>query len=180
MLRHIPNTCTYQTGTALIISLSILLVLTILGVSALSTSSLEEKMAGNTRDAHVAFEVAEEALRSAEQYLESIATTGDFDDAGAGGLFTEKDNNAEAWSVEANWSSAVAVTTDADVARAPQYIIQLLDAKAGQILDPNVDVNSYNSTSGIGDVTIFQITARGYGVSPNSRVMLQTYYSRLF
>lgn len=180
MKRYSPNTCTRQTGSALIISLSILLVLTILGVSALSTSSLEEKMAGNTRDAHVAFEVAEEALRSAEAYLESIATTGDFNDTGTSGLFTEKDSNPEAWSVEANWSSAATATTNADVARAPQFIIQLLDAKAGQIIDPNMDVNSYNSTSGIGDVTIFQITARGYGVSPNSRVMLQTYYSRLF
>ena len=43
-----------QNGVALIVSLIILLILSILGVQSLQTSTLEEKMAGNFRDNKVA------------------------------------------------------------------------------------------------------------------------------
>lgn len=45
-------------------SLVILLILTILGVTAMSTSFLEEKMSGNTQEGTRAFEVAESGLQS--------------------------------------------------------------------------------------------------------------------
>ena len=62
-----------QGGAALIMSLMILLILTILGVTAMGTSSLEEKMAGNTQEMTRAFEVAESGLAS------SLGVTGNFD-----------------------------------------------------------------------------------------------------
>ena len=43
-----------QTGSALIIALSILVVLTLLGVASMQGSSLQEKMAGNSRDSQIA------------------------------------------------------------------------------------------------------------------------------
>ncbi|HDK45694.1 MAG TPA: PilX protein, partial [Actinobacteria bacterium] len=55
-----------QRGTALIVSLLILLVLTILGVAAMSTTTMEEKMAGNSRKIDLAFQSAESALRDAQ------------------------------------------------------------------------------------------------------------------
>lgn len=60
-----------QNGAALIVSLIILLVLTLLGVASMQTTTLEERMAGNLRDTSVSFEAAEAGLRSAEGYLES-------------------------------------------------------------------------------------------------------------
>lgn len=54
-----------ERGTALILSLIILMILTILGITAISTSSLEEKMSGNVQEGTRAFEVAESALQSA-------------------------------------------------------------------------------------------------------------------
>lgn len=53
-----------ERGTALILSLVILMILTILGITAMSTSSLEEKMSGNTQEGTRAFEVAESGLQS--------------------------------------------------------------------------------------------------------------------
>ncbi|HHJ80723.1 MAG TPA: hypothetical protein ENJ65_03725 [Candidatus Tenderia electrophaga] len=56
-----------QTGSALIISLLILLVMTLLGISAMSTSTLEEKMAANDRNQKMSFMNAELTLTNSEE-----------------------------------------------------------------------------------------------------------------
>jgi len=55
-----------QRGSALIISLVILLVLTLIGITGMQTTVLEEKMSGNFRDKNIAFQAAESAMRDAE------------------------------------------------------------------------------------------------------------------
>jgi type IV pilus assembly protein PilX len=54
-----------ERGAALIMSLVILLILTVLGITAMGTSSLEQKMAGNTQEANRAFQAAESGLNQA-------------------------------------------------------------------------------------------------------------------
>lgn len=54
-----------QRGTALIMSMVILMILTILGITAMGTASLEEKMSGNTQEATRAFQAAESGLNEA-------------------------------------------------------------------------------------------------------------------
>ena len=58
-----------QKGAALVVSLILLLIMTIIGVTSLRTTTLEEKMAGNMRDKSLAFQAAEAALRDAEMAL---------------------------------------------------------------------------------------------------------------
>lgn len=58
---HVPNARSQQ-GAALVMALVILLILTLLGVTAMGTSSLEEKMAGNIQEATRAFEAGESGL----------------------------------------------------------------------------------------------------------------------
>ncbi len=53
-----------ERGTALVMAMVILLILTIIGVTALNTTSLEAKMAGNIQDTNFAFEAAESGLAS--------------------------------------------------------------------------------------------------------------------
>jgi Tfp pilus assembly protein PilX len=53
-----------ERGTALIMSLVILMILTILGITAMSTATLQERMSGNIQEGTRAFEVAESALQS--------------------------------------------------------------------------------------------------------------------
>lgn len=55
----------HQHGTVLVASLVILLILTILGISAMGTSTLEQKMSGNIQEATHAFESAESGLNQA-------------------------------------------------------------------------------------------------------------------
>lgn len=55
----------YQNGTVLIMSMIILMILTLLGITAMGTASLEEKMSGNTQEHTKAFEAAESGLNAA-------------------------------------------------------------------------------------------------------------------
>lgn len=61
--------CLRQRGFALIVSMLILLVLTILVINAVRNTSLNEKMAGNYMDRTRAQQAAEQALRQAEALL---------------------------------------------------------------------------------------------------------------
>lgn len=63
--RFVPLAGRYERGTALIMSLVILMILTILGITAMSTASLEERMSGNTQESTRAFEAAESGLNQA-------------------------------------------------------------------------------------------------------------------
>jgi len=60
-------------GGALIISLVILLIMTILGLTAMQTTMLQERMAGNMKDRNMAFQATEAALRTGENWVEANA-----------------------------------------------------------------------------------------------------------
>lgn len=51
-----------QTGAALVVSLVILLLLSVIGISALTGTALESKMAGNVQEMNRAFQAAETGL----------------------------------------------------------------------------------------------------------------------
>ena len=58
-----------QQGSVLIISLMLLLVMTIIGVSSMQNSMLEEKMAANEKNQKLTFQDAETSLTRAENIL---------------------------------------------------------------------------------------------------------------
>lgn len=168
-----------QTGAALIVALSILLILTILGVSAMSTTALQERISGNARDADIAFEAAEAALRAGETAIDAMTTTTGFN--GTNGLYAAN-TSPEAWTVPGNWTTSgksVSASYSLTSAHPPKYMIQLTTssiAAPGTVtsLEP---INYTNNPPPIGGgVTVYQVTAQGYGLSANSRVMLQSYY----
>ncbi len=60
-----------ERGSVLLVSLMILLMLTILGLAAVQTTTLEERMAGNSSEQSRAFQAAEAALRDAEAEIDA-------------------------------------------------------------------------------------------------------------
>jgi len=66
-----------QRGMALVFALIVLLILTILGVSALRTSSLEQLMSGNTQEQTRAFEAADSGLSRALNDIKTSTTSVD-------------------------------------------------------------------------------------------------------
>ncbi|KZY30693.1 hypothetical protein A3752_06030 [Oleiphilus sp. HI0081] len=57
-LNNIPR----QQGAALVISLIILIVMTLVGVSSMSTSLVQEKMAANAQNTNITFQAAESSV----------------------------------------------------------------------------------------------------------------------
>jgi type IV pilus assembly protein PilX len=61
-----------EQGAVLIVSLIFLVILTMLGVTAMTGTTMEERIAGNTRDQGLAFQAAEAALRDARRDINGL------------------------------------------------------------------------------------------------------------
>ena len=64
-----PHHCQQQTGSALILSLVLLLLLTMTAVAGVSDSIVQERMANNVKRANDVFQAAESGLRHVEQQV---------------------------------------------------------------------------------------------------------------
>jgi type IV pilus assembly protein PilX len=70
MLREPPLHRPHERGAILVTSLLLLLVLTIIGLTAMQMTRMQERMSGNARDMNLAFQGAESALRAGERQLQ--------------------------------------------------------------------------------------------------------------
>lgn len=177
-----PHRLHRQRGVALFISLVLLLVLTIIGVSAVQTTSLEERMARNTHDSVLAFQAAEAALREAESFLQAnINSTAGFTPAGNNGLWRAADyGQTERWRQAGIWTGAnsvEALTAVDNVAEQPRYIVEWV-ATVQRSENPSLLGSSYSTL--FDRIEVFRITARGVGGSANARVVLQSTYGLIF
>lgn len=173
-----------NTGVALFISLVLLLVLTILGVSVVQTTSLEIRMARNEHDSLLAFQAAESALRDAETMLEATTSVFAFNDTGVGGLWDQPDlGDPNRWEDAAIWGDGRTIIAPTAIAGTPGQAQPrfMVEHVASVQRDENAyqQDNEYNSAGTADSVEVFRITALGTGGSPNSRVMLQTTYGRI-
>ena len=165
-----------QSGSVLIISLIVMLVLTILGVSGMKSAVLEEKMAGNVRNTHLAFEAT---LREAEQYIEdNIVSVNNFDTDGSDGLYDK--SQQKLWN-NINWDSSDSIEytnfdTSYSVKTPPRYVIEHLATNQDNLDTLNLD--NYGQGTGAGRVELFLITARATGSSGNNIVLLQATYGK--
>ena len=168
-----------QSGAVLVVSLVILLVVTMLAISSMQSSSLEERMAGNTNDRNLAFQSTESALREAEVFVEGIASLGNF--TGSAGLFGRTDAEPS-YADAATWSSTsnhVVAGTDFGSYEAPRYFVKNLTTVTGT--EGALNMSGYGDNKGTGDITVFRITARGTGASADSaEVILRSQYGRIF
>jgi type IV pilus assembly protein PilX len=164
-----------QRGSTLIICLVFLLILTMIGISSIQNSTLQEQMAGSARDYNSAFQAAEFALRKGEEYLQQ-ATLGAF--TGSGGRYTICGDPASTapecsppdWRNKSStgWVNQTGV---ANVDSQPQYIIE----KYPLIVDVNAPLDADTVPP---KIDMYRITARGYGVSENSMIVLQSAFRR--
>jgi type IV pilus assembly protein PilX len=170
-----------QRGASLVIALMFLIVLTVLGLVAARSSTVQERMAGNDRDRAIAFEAAEAALRDAElDVRQNLTPAAPFDAACTDGLCRPSGVATANWD-SISWAGATSriygVRTGAGayplaVANPPRYIVELMD---------DVDARSGNTIkvqpgASVGKATPFRITARGWGRRPGTQVELQSVY----
>jgi len=120
-----------QKGAALIITLMLLVIMTILGVSAVTTTTMEEKMSGATINKHVSFQAAEAAMRAAEVIVNTLSQDTVFN--GTGGFYSTTlfaDANFPIWEFEGtpaiNWQTITSVPTGGtgEPVQSPEWIIE--------------------------------------------------------
>lgn len=158
----------HQSGVVLPISMIMLLLLTLISITASQVTGIEEKMAGNSRDTNIAFQAAEAALRGGETFL-TQATLPTFTATGTNGLYSETatpPRHSDDWSSfnTVNYSAASLSHT----ASAPLYVIQQLNS----IGSGTLDAGNYSENE------LYRITARGVGGTNTAVVVLQSVYKR--
>ncbi len=167
-----------QQGAVLIVSLLMLLVMTIIGLSAMRSTTLEEKMAGNYRNNNIAFQAAEAALRDGENDVASIpCSTGcarsplisglnDFDSGCSYGLCAGwsptiwKDTTKMAKAV--SFGTYTGATSIPEVASPPAYLVE-----GRKCMGPGWQSWKY----------CYRITAIGYGGTQSAQRVLQEVYT---
>ena len=172
-----------QNGIVLIMVLSLLVALTILGVSSMSSSTLETRMANNFQDRNHAFQAAEAALREGERLVETSNFTGaEFSNNCANGLCqcttTACDFNGNSaqtfWEQDTVWLTStmhkIYSTSNLGVSTPALYIIEHM----GNVC-PDTDASCVTTST---DPRMFRITSIGYGSTVNAKVMLQSTYKK--
>ena len=105
--RTLPIGRARQRGAALFVALILLVILTLIGVTAARMQTVEERMAQNDDNHQLAMQSAEAALRQAEQAVISAAPWATNFAADAGGTYELQDEIAGAGSIvdQPNWTA---------------------------------------------------------------------------
>ena len=171
-----------NTGVVLFICLVMLLLLTLLGVSSVQTTSLEQIMARNAVDANIAFQAAESALREGEDFVENLTNTQSFDASGANnnGLYDDAGpGNRPNWR-NITWNSGlghrVSSTGVTGTVRPPEYIVERVTVVIPQ--GDSLNLDNIGSELGTGTTQIFRVTARGQGATVDSQALVQSTYGK--
>lgn len=177
-----------QQGAVLIVSLVLLVLMTIVAVTGMRRTTIEEHMAGNLRDQTVAFQAAEAALRDAEAYLADLlassVTLPPFN--GSNGLYTTstslmKNVRSPTWWKDSNNSTltyrgTLNVSGKLILAEKPRYIIEQMEVDLGEdssATSNNSVVFGRKAEAVNRTQVLYRITAYGQGVNDASSVILQ-------
>jgi type IV pilus assembly protein PilX len=174
-----------QKGAVLVVSLVLLAVLTMLGVTGMMSTSLEEKMAGNTRDRNVAFQAGETGLRDAEGWIATLVNEPDPDSTASEGVYDALGldlaaQNATWWTDASHaktYGDDSGASALAGVATQPRYVIEYR-----AFVPDSFDVGFATPTGR----TFYTVTARGTGAQADAggdaitTTVLQTRYAKRF
>lgn len=165
----------HQRGAALIIGLIMLLILTLLGVTAISNVTLQERMSGSLADRSRAFQAAEIALRQAEDHVNGkISPQPDEgeseddeegeeggEDEGQAGLYDLNTGNPQPDPYDlSKWDEGYLASSD----------INGLSTAARYRIERQIKISDSQPT-------MYRLTAIGYGNRPGTSVVLQTTFS---
>ncbi|AGA91846.1 Tfp pilus assembly protein PilX [Thioflavicoccus mobilis 8321] len=173
-----------QRGMVLVIGLIFLLLLTIIGTTAIRTSTLDERMAENLRDRNLAFQAAEAALRDAEQDISGGGArvingfTGFTVDCGASTSGNPMDDGLCYNGASGDYTTDIWTTVDMTAAPSVEYGRFTSEGSLPNLsVQPRYIIEGIHRTvSGCTDNRYYRVTARAQGESANTVVWLQATY----
>ncbi len=177
-----------QSGIALAIALIFLLLMTIIGVSAMSTSALQEKMAGNLKDKHWSFAQAESGITEGDRVLCEVYTgrIPAIDPSNVtDGLYRASTTGDPVWNT-VDWASGTDLithtgwpgnnylsdTTKQYIAGPTKYIIE----EVQEVTDGLKGGFGYSNTGK--SRMLYRVTSRGVGGTANAVTMLQSTFAK--
>jgi type IV pilus assembly protein PilX len=177
-----------QSGIALAIALVFLLLMTIIGVSAMSTSALQEKMAGNLKDKHWSFSQAESGITEGERILCEVypgripsIDPGNTTD----GLYRTSNTGIPIWET-IDWTAGTDVF--AHTSWATGYYISeptrsFVAAPAKFVIEEVQEVRdglkgSFGYSNSGKSRMLYRVTSRGVGGTANAVTILQTTFAK--
>lgn len=142
-----------ESGSALIVSLVMLLLISLIGISSMQGTVLQERMASNLQDRNIAFQASERALKVGENWLVSNPRSA---------LLNDSLENPASWSGGGN-DTVTLNTGDEQLASQPQYHVGWL----GDYCPPSPEgsLPCYDR---------FAVTSRSEGGTSTSVVILQS------
>ncbi|MGL6159454.1 pilus assembly PilX family protein [Microbulbifer sp.] len=166
-----------QRGAVLVVSLIILLVLTMIGISGARSVLLGERMTAAARDARIALEVAESMVRQAENHVEGLDNTSTFGDTGW--CRTEGKAPADIFD-EDTWSDTNAPERDStlegpDGVLKGRVFIEMFGRASDDSDTTDVDLSLNKPPIDFKDVEVFRIVARGEGPGGTERILVTLY-----
>jgi type IV pilus assembly protein PilX len=177
-----------QRGAILVTCLLLLLTLTIVGITTMQMTRLQERMAGNTRDMNLALQGSEAALRDGEAYLRRLvsaptpssalpcnAAIEDVCDPSALPDLSTQDNDwwdDNALELDADGDRTNGDTQDAaELAVDPRFVIEALT------FIPDSPAVGHEVPTGR---DFYRLTGRSTGGTGDANVVLQSTFTRRF
>ncbi|MBL8265211.1 PilX N-terminal domain-containing pilus assembly protein [Steroidobacter sp.] len=177
-----------QRGVALVVSLILLVLATLIGLASVRGTNLQERMSANMYDRSLAFQRAESALRAAEDAITANWRIADLRgvDCSAAGVPCKVIPENSFSGTDGNW---VAVDDLHNVNSSksdgrPEYLIQFMGtgrAENNLGLDANADYGNYGTPYPPDNVAFYRITARSSAPADavdRSMVVLQSTVKR--
>ena len=163
-----------QRGVVLVISLIMLLLMTLIGVTAMQTVTLDERMAGNSHQRNIAFQAAEAGLRAGEHDIQDANLVLDGTAPGVIDHWNNSTTLVTNWK-DYNWdtaSQAYSGTLDSSLAAQPRYVVELIAVKPSMSGDLNAGGAPSTTESW------YRVTAlgTGHGSVADAVVLLQSIY----
>ena len=181
--KPLPTANAPQEGFVLIVGLVILGLLTMLALSGMRDSTIQEKMAGASRASFIAFQAAEDALRRAEECLENDDSGCTFDAANDAHFTEDEEDEFPPHNDLFNATTWDDYERPGDLAESGAYIIRELvsagggPARAGAGEDLGT-ASKAEKTTETESQAIYEITARGASSGDVGQSVLRTYYRK--
>jgi type IV pilus assembly protein PilX len=167
-----------QRGAVLVVALLMLLIMTVLGVTAMQMSRMEERMAGNSRDINLAFQGAEAGLRDSEDKLRVLVVRPTTCAAAPCAVFrqallpTDMRGPDDTWWKANGTEYGVAGTQEvSDTTRDPLEIVEDLGFVADSLTIGHGPPEGRN---------FYRVTANSTGASDTAQALLESTYSKRY
>jgi len=185
-MKH-PRIPKHSNGSILVTSMLLLLVMTILAVTALDSTVMEEKMSSNTRQKNLAHQAAETAIKAAEAWLNTTANVGIhahvsqkfkgadalYDSTKSASTLSWDTNTSSVWATGNSQAVTTLTTTfptdPSVIPGPPRYVIEYV----GRIGEPPLNFSDPDLRP-----YAFRIIAIGWGPDKNTKVVLSSSFNK--